>query len=288
MLGYSRLYRRNHSYYIRARVPDSLRFLVKSSEIKYSLHTNNFWEALELLRKESYKIDLRLKLFKDVSMLIKDHKILLDDKDIDKLITFKLKQLEEAFEIHYDDILNKSFDKESIKMFPAGKLEEMMATNSRYTRKDFEIDRTETYFKEYVNEVLADRPHPSIARQAIRIQNEQLSLFDDRSNVSESQAKLLSAMRGVDKYINDKVACMEEDIEFNRGLNPRVRHCLNAVEEERTRRVLAGQKIRTKWQEVYDEMETHKLNARHTTPNHIEQGRKCVDTIFFDTWQEVC
>lgn len=280
MLGYSRLYRRNHSYYIRARVPDSLRFLVKSSEIKYSLHTNNFWEALELLRKESYKIDLRLKLFKDVSMLIKDHKILLDDKDIDKLITFKLKQLEEAFEIHYDDILNKSFDKENIKMFPAGKLEEMMATNSRYTRKDFEIDRTETYFKEYVNEVLADRPHPSIARQAIRIQNEQLSLFDDRSNVSESQAKLLSAMRGVDKYINDKVACMEEDIEFNRGLNPRVRHCLNAVEEERTRRVLAGQKIRTKWQEVYDEMETHKLNARHTTPNHIEQGRKCVDTIF--------
>ncbi len=64
MFGFNRRVRRNHTYYIRAQVPDSLQILAGRREFKYTLHTNNCWEALALLRQESYRIDLKFNLLR--------------------------------------------------------------------------------------------------------------------------------------------------------------------------------------------------------------------------------
>lgn len=52
-----RLLLRKHSYYIRIFIPRKLQSVVKRKEIRYSLHTNNYFEALKKLRQESAKID---------------------------------------------------------------------------------------------------------------------------------------------------------------------------------------------------------------------------------------
>ena len=44
-------------YYIRIFIPRKLQSVVKRKEIRYSLHTNNYFEALKKLRQESAKID---------------------------------------------------------------------------------------------------------------------------------------------------------------------------------------------------------------------------------------
>ena len=62
MNGHNRLVRRNHTYYLRARIPNSLVYLIHKSQFWYSLKTNNYQEALEKVRKESYKVDIAITL----------------------------------------------------------------------------------------------------------------------------------------------------------------------------------------------------------------------------------
>ncbi len=46
----ARLFRRNHTYYIRVSIPNDLKNIIKNKEIKYSLKTNDYFESLKLLR----------------------------------------------------------------------------------------------------------------------------------------------------------------------------------------------------------------------------------------------
>ena len=46
----ARLFRRNHTYYIRVSIPNDLKNIIKKKEIKYSLKTNDYFESLKLLR----------------------------------------------------------------------------------------------------------------------------------------------------------------------------------------------------------------------------------------------
>ena len=58
MANITRLHLRKNTYYIRIVVPNSIKDLVKKNEIKYSLKTNNYFDALSKLRIESAKIEM--------------------------------------------------------------------------------------------------------------------------------------------------------------------------------------------------------------------------------------
>lgn len=212
-------------------------------------------------------------------MHIKDGRLYIDDKDIDKLITYKLKQLDEILEVCYDDILEKKFDVESVRVFPLWRFEKKKQENPEYTKHEYEIDCTEEYFKEYLMDLLNSRLHPSIMECIIQFQKENLKLFTDKMHLDSDQLRLLSALRGIDKYAKDKINCLEEDILFNKGINPRIHHCLKALDAERTRYILTLQRKSTKWQELFEIIAQNKY-MRGASINSIEQNRKCLETIF--------
>lgn len=64
MNGHNRLIRRNHTYYLRARIPVNLVYLAKKTQFWYSLKTNNYKEALDILPKESHKVNMKINLLK--------------------------------------------------------------------------------------------------------------------------------------------------------------------------------------------------------------------------------
>ena len=101
MNGHNRLIRRNHTYYFRARIPTSLVYLIHKSQFLYSLKTNNYYEALEKLSKESYKVSVMINLLRNLDMKIKGKQLLLEDVDIDKMVIHKLKEVENIFEDNY-------------------------------------------------------------------------------------------------------------------------------------------------------------------------------------------
>lgn len=280
MFGFNRLVRRNHTYYIRAKVPDSLQILAGRREFKYTLHTNNYWEALALLRKESYRIDLKFNLLRQMAMLIKDGKIKMDLADVDRIIVHKLKQLDEVFEIKYDSIMEDTFDADAVKMFPEKEFEEEKKLHPDTTEKYYEIEKAEEYFQGYVKDVIDSRPNPSIAKQFNKIIDEEIPLINDAREIEKPQMMLLSAMRGIDKFVDSKITSLQNDTPLSSNLHPRVRHCLIAVDKQRTDEVLKSQKSQTKWQDIFNELKEKKKNSDSTTDYSLEQSFKRLQIIF--------
>ena len=280
MFGFNRLVRRNHTYYIRAKVPDSLQILAGRREFKYTLHTNNYWEALALLRKESYRIDLKFNLLRQMAMLIKDGKIKMDLADVDRIIVHKLKQLDEVFEIKYDSIMEDTFDADAVKMFPEKEFEEEKKLHPDTSEKYYEIEKAEEYFQGYVKDVIDSRPNPSIAKQFNRIIDEDIPLISNANEIEKPQMMLLSAMRGVDKFVDSKITSLQKDTPLSSNLHPRVRHCLIAVDKQRTEEVLKSQKSQTKWQDIFNELKERKKNISNITNYSLEQSFKRLQIIF--------
>ena len=80
---YPRLAIKNHTYYIRVAIPRHLQKLAKRKEIRYSLNTSKFFEAIHKLRIESAKIEKYLKILDTLHMQLKNNK-----KAIPKLKNF--------------------------------------------------------------------------------------------------------------------------------------------------------------------------------------------------------
>ncbi|MHA1540478.1 MAG: DUF6538 domain-containing protein [Alphaproteobacteria bacterium] len=79
---YPRLYRKKHSFYIRVAIPRPLQSIVKKKEIMYSLKTNYYYEALCLVRKESYLIDAYLQRLQRLKMKITGNTVALSKEDV--------------------------------------------------------------------------------------------------------------------------------------------------------------------------------------------------------------
>ncbi len=105
---YPRLYRRNHSFYIRVRVPKKLQFIIKKKEIIYSLRTNDYYKGLRKGRRHSYFIDNFFKKIERLKMKIVGNKVILNKKDI--FVTQKA-MLQELLDKSptYDEISAKRF-----------------------------------------------------------------------------------------------------------------------------------------------------------------------------------
>lgn len=204
MNGHHWLIRRNRVYYIRVRIPKYLIYLVNASEFRYSLKTYNYYEALAKLPKESYKINLKINFLKGVDMRIRKGEIILSDEDIDRLVIHKLKQIEEVFENHYEEVANRQYDISSLTFFNSS-AGEMPTPNA-------ELDSIEIFIKEYFRDLKSDkRTHVSVIKEIGRIEKSEIPIISNKINPAEWVAKTKTAFKGINKYILDKSECIAED-----------------------------------------------------------------------------
>ena len=271
MNGHNRLVRRNHTYYLRARIPNSLVYLIHKSQFWYSLKTNNYQEALEKVRKESYKVDIAINLLRSLDMKIKNKQIIFAPEDIDKIVINKLKQVEEIFENYFDEIENRKFDYQDMLIFHRD-------TDEANTEQH-ELRCVELAVNEYFNDTLNDeRTHKSLKKQIEKIQKEKIPVIEDKQNPSEDIRKIKTALTGVEKYILDKIHCIEQNIELDRSINPRVKRCLDIIQAEQNEKARRPT-VSTLWSKVFDEFALEKYNNR-TGENTIRQNQQCLETIF--------
>lgn len=272
MNGHHWLMRRNRVYYIRARIPNYLIYLIKTTELRYSLKTHNYYEALEKLPKESYKINLKINFLRGVDMRIKKGELILSDEDIDRLVIHKLKQIEDVFENHYEEIANRQYDISALSFYNH--------CDGGAPTPNAELDTIEIFIKEYFKDLKSDkRTHLSIIKEIGRIEKSEIPIIANKLNPAEWVTKTKTAFKGVDKYITDKSECIAEDIEFNKSINPRVIRCLKAIDTEKNDKALSSG-AQTPWTKVFKEFARYKSNHKGTKENTIIQNRVCLDTIF--------
>lgn len=68
-------------------------------------------------------------------------------------------------------------------------------------------------------------------------------------------------------------------MEFNKSINPRVKRCLNALDEQKNQKALSAG-TQTPWTKIFKEFATHKNNHKGTKSNTINQNKMCLETIF--------
>ena len=236
-------------------------------------------------------------------MKIRKGELILEDEDIDKLVIHKLKEVEDVFENHYEEIENKEYNASDILIFGNPKNLQKIQNQKdksqiikddtlkncdfkkepfelkRHNNPQYELDCVELFIKEYFNDLKADkRTHHSIIKQIGRIDNEEIPIILDKNNPSEEIKHTKTALSGVEKYILDKIKCIEDNIDFNKSMNPRVKRCLKALEEEknkRSRSVKSSKPI----VKVLDEFILQKRNNR-TGENTLKSNEQCLKTIF--------
>lgn len=99
-----RLVLRKHTYYIRVSIPRWAWSLTKRKEISYSLSTKDYYIALTKLRIESVKVDLYFNFLKRLEMEIKGNKILLTDEELDKVLTYRLRVIDDFIDNNFRQI----------------------------------------------------------------------------------------------------------------------------------------------------------------------------------------
>lgn len=205
-------------------------------------------------------------------MRIRKGEIILSDEDIDRLVIHKLKQIEEVFENHYEEVANRQYDISSLTFFNSS-AGEMPTPNA-------ELDSIEIFIKEYFRDLKSDkRTHVSVIKEIGRIEKSEIPIISNKINPAEWVAKTKTAFKGINKYILDKSECIAEDIEFNKSINPRVKRCLKAIDTQKNDKALSAG-AQTPWKKIFKEFARHKSNHKGTKENTIIQNRVCLETIF--------
>ena len=280
MHNHTYLIKRNSTYYIRMRIPSSLQYLIAQKQFCYSLKTNNFYEALDNLHLERYKMELKMRILRAINMDIQDGKLVLDEIDINKMVKHRLELLDDVLNNHFEDIMSGVFNKESLSLFPQTTFSEKQAESPSYSKKDYELDCVEIYIKEYLQNLKTDKKtHFSTYKLLERLEKDDIELIS-RSETPQWQKDTMSAMRGLEKYTMDKLTAVKNDIPFNKNIPPRIYSCLQAINAENSKNMNDGIQSKTKWEKVFKEFAEYKIDAKGTTANTVEANKVCIETAF--------
>lgn len=77
---------------------------ILQKEYRYSLDTKDYYLALSKLRAESFKIDLYIEVMKGLDMQIKEGRVLLTDAELDQILVYRLRMIEDFIENNYKRI----------------------------------------------------------------------------------------------------------------------------------------------------------------------------------------
>lgn len=273
MNGHNRLIRRNHTYYIRARIPVALVYLVHRQEFQYSLQTNNYYEAIAKLSKESHKIDVKINILKAINMLIKNNQLMITEADIDKMVKHKLRQAEEVFENNDWDIKEEKYDYQHLLVF--NKEIPEATTNAQH-----ELECVELFIKEYFHDLKEDtKTHNSIIKMIGRLEKEDIPIIANKAHPSEGIKKTAKALRSVEKYVLNKIESIVNDTSDNFNINDRVKRCLTQIHNEKNR-ASSGETTTTPWEKAFKDFKINKKNNNRTGENTLKQNEQCLKTIF--------
>lgn len=252
-------------------------YLAKTTQYCYSLQTHNYYEAVALLRKESYKIDMKINLLRSIDMKIRNKELILDDTDIDKLVIHKLRTVEKSFERYYEEIADSNFDTNKLKILKTDDSDK----NSKISKSEKELDCIEVYIKEYFNDLKTDKRTPiSVVKQIGRIAKEEIPIITDKDKPAQHILDIRTAFRGLDRYIEKKTKAIIEDIPYNSNTHGTVARCLKAIDMEKNMKAISNTNTQTPWQRIFNEYSRNKTNLKSVVETTIDGNKTCLETIF--------
>lgn len=279
-----RLLRRNHTYYIRISIPRCLNNIVKSREIRYSLHTNDYFEALERLRRESYRADCLIRCI----MRIEKSCLLFDDNDIDAALMQRLDDIDYFCQDNYSSIRKGSKTFKDISLFSLEKLDSL----DRYEIEqndavfDHKMCQTSAFVRSYLTK-LKDKPTTSSSTKQlidkVLLGNVHIGSLAKNMNLRKENKlwyiELLHRLDDIEIDTESRIQTIAEG-KIYQTPDPRIR-CLSDALTIKKQNELACYvpKSKTKWNDIVQKLNVYRKNRKNTADTTLQDNFTYADTL---------
>lgn len=279
-----RLLRRNHTYYIRISIPRCLNNIVKSREIRYSLHTNDYFEALERLRRESYRADCLIRCI----MRIEKSCLLFDDNDIDAALMQRLDDIDYFCQDNYSSIRKGSKTFKDISLFSLEKLDSL----DRYEIEqndavfDHKMCQTSAFVRSYLTK-LKDKPTTSSSTKQlidkVLLGNVHIGSLAKNMNLRKENKlwyiELLHRLDDIEIDTESRIQTIAEG-KIYQTPDPRIR-CLSDALTIKKQNELACYvpKSKTKWNDIVQKLNAYRKNRKNTADTTLQDNFTYADTL---------
>lgn len=279
-----RLLRRNHTYYIRITIPRCLNNIVKSREIRYSLHTNDYFEALERLRRESYRADCLIRCI----MRIEKSCLLFDDNDIDAALMQRLDDIDYFCQDNYSSIRKGSKTFKDVSLFSLEKLDSL----DRYEIEqndavfDHKMCQTSAFVRSYLTK-LKDKPTTSSSTKQlidkVLLGNVHIGSLAKNMNLRKENKlwyiELLHRLDDIEIDTESRIQTIAEG-KIYQTPDPRIR-CLSDALTIKKQNELAcyTPKSKTKWNDIVQKLNVYRKNRKNTADTTLKDNFTYADTL---------
>ena len=291
----SRLHLRKRSYYIRVAIPREIRDFINKKELCYSLHTNDYYQALKRLRTASAKVDMFIDYARKLNMEIKDNIVHLTPEEINQMLTYQMRKIDDFCDknetliggIEGFSTILKSSKMNSIAQqgfsFPEVIKGEIAGAPSLLEEGQTVKERTRNLFYEFL-EWLSKRPDTKISTKELieRIQKDGCSfLIGDKRPLNNDlvMINLVNSLLAIDKYADNRIkqVCGEVTEVPKTAM---IRNLEQTMLQQKYNDTNNAFKTQTKWEDVFQDMIRPTKYTKATSADTLRQKKSCLETIF--------
>lgn len=267
---YPGLFARQRLFYFRIRIPSYLKVLARCSEIKFSLNTSVYQEAIEKWRVEFAHLQAFLTIFKDIIMKVNEQKqLVLNRADVDKLLLHRLEQIQEFLENNMDEIKSRHKTEADIILFPNGKKE----ADIRKLMQDMILD----YLKGLVDKNKANITLRTIYHQ---LRNKEIELGLVEKWAKYDWLKEFSThIAQLDHYAKKAVKAGREEKLYT-PTNPKVITLLRTYDSMKTDERIHHSMSSTHWEKFYKRFAQMRRHSKGTDEKRLHTVKIIVQACF--------
>jgi integrase len=267
---YPGLFARQRLFYFRIRIPSCLKVLARCSEVKFSLNTSVYQEAIEKWRVEFAHLQAFLTIFKDIIMKVNEQKqLVLNKADVDKLLLHRLEQIQEFLENNTDEIKSRHKTEADIILFPNGKKE----ADIRKLMQDMILD----YLKGLVDKNKANITLRSVYNQ-LRNKEIELGLIGKDSKYDWLK-EFSTHIAQLDHYAKKAVKAGQEEKLYT-PTNPKVITLLRTYDSMKTDERIHHSMSATHWEKFFKRYLFMKKNIKGSSDKRLSKLKKCIWLAF--------
>ena len=257
-------------FYFRLRIPTRLRSLARCSEIKYSLNTPIYQEAIAKWRVEFTHLQAFLTLFEDIVMKInEENKLILTENDVDKLLLHRLEQIQTFLENNVEEIKSRHKSEADIILYPSGEKE----ADIRKLMTDAILD----YLKSLVDKNEANMTLQGVYRQ-LKAKEIELGVVDKGAKYDWLKA-FSTHVNQLDHYAKKSVKAIRQDKHYS-PTTPKVITLLRTYDAMKTDERIHRSMAATSWKKFFKRYSAMKKNMKGTTKARLHMNYLSIKLAF--------
>ena len=292
---FNRLQLRKHSYYVRVSLPQDVQKLVKKKEIRYTLNTKDYYEAIHLVRRESYKIDLLIASLRKLCMRIEEGTIVLTDAEIRQFMVYRMREIDHFFSFQDADALELVFEQLSLfsdKDVVALQKHYLSGKKARETKTKIQAreEKVQTLFESYISSLRERKDCKATTRRLIDdVFNADAKVLNTkrieaaRANNDEygnNAIAMISQLAQLDDYARQRYAkVLKKKDRQGKGYSLFADALLKASRKLDEEEMTAMPSTNTKWEDAFADMIRPEKNAGAIKETTFEEKRQCIKMI---------